>query len=159
MSSYMPSIRFSLLLFAMTPILINISGCSNNLQQKKTITNMHQLPYPTIDRELGEKLQPDEEIIANQITEQIVQSIRSQYSSGNALRDAHPKAHGCVRAEFHVSKSIPQNLAQGIFVPDKTYSAWIRFSNASGDATRADGTKDARGMAIKLLGVQGKKIL
>ena len=98
----MPSIRFSLLLFAMTPILINISGCSNNLQQKKTIANMHQLPYPTIDRELGEKLQPDEEIIANQITEQIVQSIRSQYSSGNALRDAHPKAHGCVRAEFHV---------------------------------------------------------
>jgi hypothetical protein len=159
MSSYMPSIRYGLLLFAMTPILINISGCSNNLQHRKTITNMHQLPYPTIDRELGEKLQPDEEIIANQITEQIVQSIRSQYSSGNALRDAHPKAHGCVRAEFHVSKSIPKNLAQGIFIPDKTYSAWIRFSNASGDATRADDKKDARGMAIKLLGVPGKKIL
>jgi NH3-dependent NAD+ synthetase len=66
---------------------------------------MHQLPYPTIDRELGEKLQPDEEIIANQITEQIVQSIRSQYSSGNALRDAHPK-----RMAAYVQSFMYQNL-------------------------------------------------
>ena len=54
---------------------------------------------------------------------------------------------------------MPKNLAKGIFVPDKTYSAWIRFSNASGDATQADDKKDARGMAIKILGVSGKKIL
>lgn len=65
------------------------------------------------------------------------------------LRDAHPKAHGCVRAEFHVFKNIPAQLAKGIFIPDKNYEAWIRFSNASNDASRADIEKDARGMAIK----------
>jgi len=123
------------------------------------VTQAHQLPYPKIDHELGEKLQPNEEILAKQIADHIGQAIRTQYTSGNVLRDAHPKAHGCVRAEFHVSKSLPKNLAKGIFVPDKTYSAWIRFSNASGDATQADDKKDARGMAIKILGVSGKKIL
>lgn len=157
MSYLMQSIRYSLL-FALTPVLISINGCSNNLQQTKIVTHA-QLPYPQIDSELGEKLQPNEAILAKQIADQIGQSIRKQYRSGNALRDAHPKAHGCVRAEFHVSKSLPKNLAKGIFVPDKTYSAWIRFSNASGDATQADDKKDARGMAIKILGVSGKKIL
>lgn len=158
MSYLIQSLRYSLL-FVLSPIFISINGCSNNLQQTKIVTQAHQLPYPKIDHELGEKLQPNEEILAKQIADHIGQAIRTQYTSGNVLRDAHPKAHGCVRAEFHVSKSLPKNLAKGIFVPDKTYSAWIRFSNASGDATQADDKKDARGMAIKILGVSGKKIL
>ncbi|HAI56133.1 MAG TPA: catalase, partial [Acinetobacter nosocomialis] len=53
----------------------------------------------------------------------------------------------------------PNQLAKGIFVPDKSYQAWIRFSNASNDASQADIEKDARGIAIKVLGVPGQKIL
>ncbi len=64
-----------------------------------------------------------------------------------------------MRAEFHVLKNIPTQLAKGIFVPDKSYQAWIRFSNASNDASQADIEKDARGIAIKVLGVPGQKIL
>lgn len=44
------------------------------------------------------------------------------------------------------------------FLPGKTYQAWIRFSNGSKDAQQADIKKDARGMAIKLLGVPGEKL-
>src|ERR1019366_4418104 len=51
------------------------------------------------------------------------------------------------------------SLAKGIFVPGQTYQAWIRFSNGSSDPTRADIKRDARGMAIKVLGVPGKKLL
>lgn len=158
MSGFIPLIRFSLL-FAITPILISTSGCAYHHSKSKNLTNTHRIPYPTIDTGLGEKLQPNENILAEQIAEQIGQSIRQKYTAGHALRDAHPKAHGCVRAEFHVSKSLPSNLAKGVFIPDKSYSAWIRFSNASGDATQADNKKDARGMAIKILGVTGRKIL
>ncbi|MCU4336105.1 catalase family protein [Acinetobacter dispersus] len=158
MSGFIPLIRFSLL-FAITPILISTSGCAYHYSKSKNLTNAHKIPYPTIDTGLGEKLQPNENILAEQIAEQIGQSIRQKYTAGHALRDAHPKAHGCVRAEFHVSKSLPSSLAKGIFIPDKSYSAWIRFSNASGDATQADNKKDARGMAIKILGVNGRKIL
>ncbi|ENW80887.1 hypothetical protein F909_02176 [Acinetobacter sp. ANC 3929] len=158
MSGFIPLIRFSLL-FAITPILISTSGCAYHHSKSKNLTNTHTIPYPTIDTGLGEKLQPNENVLAEQIAEQIGQSIRQKYVAGHALRDAHPKAHGCVRAEFHVSKSLPSNLAKGIFIPDKTYSAWIRFSNASGDARQADNKKDARGMAIKILGVPGKKLM
>jgi hypothetical protein len=76
-----------------------------------------------------------------------------------ARRDAHPKAHGCLKAEFQVVDTLPEELSKGMFVPGKTYQAWIRFSNGSGDPTRADIKRDARGMAIKVLGVPGKKLL
>ena len=73
-------------------------------------------------------------------------------------RDAHAKATGCLRAEFSVNGDIPKRFQHSIFSePGKTYLAWIRFSN--GDMTvQADKKPDARGMAIKVLGVDGEKI-
>jgi Catalase len=115
--------------------------------------------YPGIDAELGEHLYPREKSVAEELSVVIEQSIRKQYAVGNARRDAHPKAHGCVKAEIHVLEALPDALAKGIFIPGRTYQAWIRFSNGSSDPTRADIKRDARGMAIKVLGVPGKKLL
>ena len=128
-------------------------------------TSVAQIPqasansYPTADAGLGEKLYPNESMYADKIAAEIEKSIRKQYVAGNAKRDAHPKAHGCVKAEFHVLATVPSELAKGMFVPDKTYPAWIRFSNGDGDATKADIKGDARGMAIKILDVAGNKLL
>lgn len=115
--------------------------------------------YPIPDAGLGEALYPGEQALAREIGLVLERSIREQYRPGSARRDAHPKAHGCVKAEFHVLDALPVGLAKGIFVPGKTYQAWIRFSNGSKNATRADRKGDARGMAIKVLGVSGKKLL
>jgi hypothetical protein len=115
--------------------------------------------YPVADTGLGETPYPDEEVLAGQIASAIERSIRKQYQSGDARRDAHPKADGCVRAALHVDETLPDNFAKGIFVPGKTYQAWIRFSNGSQDPTRADIKGDARGMAIKVMGVAGDKLL
>lgn len=150
------------ILFVFTPLVFALTGCSDALYYQKTTpvkTSSENVVYPKIDPFLGEKLQPNEEVLAQNIARVIEKSIREQYTAGNALRDAHPKAHGCVRAEFHVSKNIPAQFAKGVFIPDQSYQAWIRFSNASNDATSADIDKDARGIAIKLLGVPGQKIL
>ncbi|MEG2357893.1 MAG: catalase family protein [Acinetobacter sp.] len=133
-----------------------ISGCA--VPHAKNIA-LNKTSYPGIDPVLGESLYPNEEAIAEEIADAIERSIRKQYSPGNALRDAHPKAHGCVRAEFHVLPTLPNRLAKGVFIPGKTYQAWIRFSNGSRDAAKADIKRDARGMAIKLLAVPGKKII
>jgi catalase len=62
-------------------------------------------------------------------------------------------------AEFRVEDDLPQYLAQGVFTPGRTYPAYIRFSNGDPDPNRDDAKGDARGMAIKLLEVQGEKIL
>ncbi len=117
------------------------------------------ITYPSADTGLSENLYPDESMYADKIAAEIEKSIRKQYVAGNAKRDAHPKAHGCVKAEFHVLATVPSQLAKGMFVPDKTYPAWIRFSNGDADATKADIKGDARGMAIKILDVAGNKLL
>jgi len=63
------------------------------------------------------------------------------------------------RYVMHIPKeTLPPLLAQGVFIPGKTYQAWIRFSNGSSNAKQADIKKDARGMAIKLLEVSGKNL-
>lgn len=111
--------------------------------------------YPRIDAELGEHLYPEEQALAEEIGKVIERSLRQRYATGAILRDAHPKAHGCVTAEFRVSDTLPDTLSHGVFVPGATYPAWIRFSNGSRDATRSDIKGDARGMAIKLRGVPG----
>jgi hypothetical protein len=115
----------------------------------------------TIDADLGEVLQDNEEQHANEIGAALGDKIRHEYRQGQrpALRDAHPRAHGCVEAEFRVDDNVPPHLAQGVFVPGKSYRAWIRFSNGYPDITRPDAKRDVRGMAIKLLDVPGDKIL
>ena len=73
-------------------------------------------------------------------------------------RDAHAKATGCVRATFSVNGDIPERLRYSVFsTPGETYRAWVRFSN--GDmVVQKDSEGDARGMAVKLIGVEGEKI-
>lgn len=78
-------------------------------------------------------------------------------TEGRAFRDAHRKSHGCVAARFTVLGGLPTNLARGVFARPRSYDAVIRYSNGS---QVTDDTKgDARGMAIKLLGVDGPKLL
>lgn len=144
-------------------LFVAISSCSSTEKPNNSASaapaNPDVMAYPSIDPDLGEHLYPNEMAIAQEISGVIEKSIRQQYPPGSARRDAHPKAHCCVKAEFHVLETLPDRLAKGIFIPGKTYQAWIRFSNGSPDATQADSNRDARGMAIKVLGVPGKKLL
>ena len=75
-----------------------------------------------------------------------------------AMRDAHAKGHGCVKGEFTVDPNVPAALRAGVFAQPRSYRAWVRFSNSSG-ARQPDEVGDARGLAIKLLGVDGPKVL
>ena len=80
-------------------------------------------------------------------------------ASKTKLRDAHPKAHGCVQAQFIVNPSgLPVEGRVGVFARDRIFNAWIRFSNAE-PKPQSDKEADVRGMAIKLVGVDGIKIL
>jgi Catalase len=71
-------------------------------------------------------------------------------------RGQHMKGHGCVRAEFTVLPDLPQGLRHGIFASPRKFDALIRYSNGKGQDDRQP---DAHGMAIKLLGVEGEKML
>jgi hypothetical protein len=148
----MPNIitqRFSPLIF-ITSALVTLSTTS---------ASADKTTYPTADAQLGEKLYPNEALYAQQIGLELEKLIRKRDKSGIAQRDVHPKAHGCVKAEFQMLEQLPPQLAKGMFIAGKRYPAWIRFSNGSNDPTRADIKGDARGMAIKVLDVAGQKLL
>jgi catalase len=91
------------------------------------------------------------------LAQRLQAKITDQYRTGIMRRDAHPKMHGVVKAEFTVEPNLPDDLRVGIFREAKTYQAWIRYSNQNSNI-QADIKGDIRGMAIKLMGVPGQKL-
>ena len=111
--------------------------------------------------ELGKEYpNPNEEEIAKRTLELTLTSIKenAKNNNGKVLRDAHPKHHGCVSGSFTVENNVPGMMKHGIFSKPKSYPIWIRFSNG-GTPPKEDKEGDIRGMAIKLMGVEGEKLL
>jgi catalase len=75
-----------------------------------------------------------------------------------AHRGAHAKAHGCVNATFNVRPDLAQPFRVGLFQSQHSFDAIVRFSNGF-RAAQDDHAGDGRGMAIKLLNVDGKMAL
>lgn len=112
----------------------------------------------SVDAALGEVAEEDEAALVKKIADEASAQLANAHrnAGGVAKRDAHPKAHGCVTASFAVAEDIPADMRVGTFVPGKSYDAWIRFSNGS---QADDRENDARGMAIKVMGVEGPRLL
>jgi catalase len=100
-----------------------------------------------------EEVPANENAATQQIVRMIEESVRAEVKNGLARRDAHAKAHGCVQAQFRVLDNLPEKARVGIFGEARAYPAWIRYSNGSGKV-QDDSVGDARGMAIKLMGVE-----
>jgi len=110
---------------------------------------------------VGVKVPPDENLRIAQISDNgvhIVNNTRNEVGDGLYRRDAHPKAHGCALASFNVMPMHDGRLVNGLFGKASRHQAWVRFS--SGDfQVQSDWKPDARGMAVKVLGVEGTKLL
>lgn len=63
-----------------------------------------------------------------------------------------PKTVACLNATFKVHDQLPENLARGLFSRPGSYSAMLRFANAT---EMDDSQKDIRGLSIKVFGVEG----
>jgi len=107
-----------------------------------------------------EEIPSGESEAIDEVRRLVMARMAKQYppGAGPARRDAHPKHHGVVRAEFIVEGELPSEYRVGIFREARTFAAWVRFSNGSGVVQR-DIVPDGRGMAIKLMGVDGRKLL
>jgi hypothetical protein len=125
------------------------------------LTVLLLLPAPAFAQQLGEETVPaDEADLADEITDIIAASVEAEHAKngGVAKRDAHAKHHGCVKGELQVEASLPAALQAGVFQSGARYKTWVRFSNGSG-RSQDDKVGDGRGMAIKLVGVPGDKLL
>ncbi|MGE8483656.1 MAG: catalase family protein [Pseudomonas sp.] len=108
----------------------------------------------------AEELIPDgEAAMTRDIIQTAVRIVDQHRESTRYLRDAHAKAHGCVKAEVQVLPDLATALRQGVFSePGKTWQATMRLSNGNA-YPQFDSIRDARGMAIKLFDVPGKQLL
>ena len=105
-----------------------------------------------------EQIPPDEAALTQSIIEDAIRVVEQHRDNTRVLRDAHAKAHGCMKAEVTVSADIDSSLQRGVLSePGKTWQAWMRLSNGNA-YPQFDRARDARGMAIKLLAVPGEKL-
>lgn len=107
--------------------------------------------WKEIDREYPPKGEPEDIAETIRLSEQVL-----HLGTGPILRGQHAKGTGAVRARLVVDPDRPAEARFGIFEPTRTYEAIVRFSNGTG-RLQPDGMKDARGMAIKVLGVEGPR--
>lgn len=106
-----------------------------------------------------EQIPPGEAAMTQSIIQTAVRIVDQHREGTRYLRDAHAKAHGCVNAEVSIPGNLLPDLRQGVFAePGKTWQALIRLSNGNA-YPQFDSIRDARGMAIKLLDVQGKQLM
>ena len=113
-------------------------------------------PYPATRHET---VPPDEARCVAEVLRIVTERMNAQYPHGTpARRDAHPKHHGVVRATLEVEPGLPPEYRAGVFAQQRSYPAWVRFSNGSG-VVQPDKVSDGRGVGIKLMDVPGPKLI
>ena len=106
-----------------------------------------------------EQIPADEAAMTQDTIQTAIKIVDQHRENTRYLRDAHAKAHGCVKAEVKVLDDLDPALRQGVFAaPGKTWQAVMRLSNGNA-YPQFDSIRDARGMALKLLDVPGKQLL
>ncbi len=106
-----------------------------------------------------EKIEPGEAARLEKYAEALHALQTKRDAQGPVKRRAlHAKGHLGLKAEFTVLPGLPDYAKVGIFTQPATYKAYVRFSNGGStvDDDRQGGT---RAVAVKLLGVGGKKII
>ena len=103
---------------------------------------------------------PDNE---HETIDQILQSMHrlsdrtQKEQEGHAIRVSHAKSHGFATGTLEVLGELPEPLKQGLFVEPKCYNVMVRLANVPGEII-TDAVSTQRGMAIKVLGVDGEML-
>jgi hypothetical protein len=117
------------------------------------------MPNYVLYREDIETIAPDEQETHNKIIEVMTEghhTTREKY--GKAVRISHAKAHGLLQGKLIVERNLPLELAQGLFSKPEKYDVIVRLATAPGEFTDDSKISTVRGMAIKVLGVEGEKL-
>jgi hypothetical protein len=106
-----------------------------------------------------EQIPPEEKHTIQTILDSIGRTNLSSFKKHHhGIRQQHAKAQGFLKGELTVYGDLPEHLRQGMFAAPRSYPIIVRLSTALGDI-RSDHIRVPRGMAIKVLGVDGTKAL
>lgn len=99
-----------------------------------------------------EKIAPGEEELFERLARTLVEG-----RSGEG-RTLHRYSQVGLEGRFIVSEKIAAPYAQGLFARPGTYECYVRFSSGAGRA-QSDRLPDVRGIAVKVVGVPGTKVI
>jgi catalase len=133
---------------------VSISSFTNQLGMGRLargteLANPAKSPQPNGTSEASEQKAKDIQAI-------VEMQLGVMRSTNPHVRGQHAKHHGCVDAEFSILDDLPEELRVGLFKTPAQYKAIVRFSNGG---SHDDMQPGAHGMAIRLMDVEGKKVL
>ncbi|WP_027578374.1 catalase family protein [Bradyrhizobium sp. Ai1a-2] len=106
-----------------------------------------------------EVVAPNEAALTSDILKEMAATSQRTFDlRRHAFRDAFAKSHGFLKGELSVPRDLPGHLRQGVFSRAATYQVVVRLSSGPGDVV-SDTIPASRGMAIKLIGVDGVRLL
>jgi hypothetical protein len=87
-----------------------------------------------------------------------LQQLQTSRRDQSVARGFHAKGHACLHGSIEVHPARAPRTRFGIFAEGATtFPVWVRYSNGVG-WTQADDKLDARGMAVKVMGVKGERL-
>jgi hypothetical protein len=89
--------------------------------------------------------------------EELVSKQKALAAGSTVARAFHAKTHVGVVARFDVLEDLPPHARFGLFEHARTFDAVVRFSNGE-PRLNSDSHPEPRGIAIKVLGVEGVKV-
>ncbi|WP_213878756.1 catalase family protein [Pseudomonas sp. dw_358] len=116
--------------------------------------NLHPLPFqPSF-----EQIPDDEAQTSQELAETLHSILETTFKdNGHAHRSVHAKSHGLLYGHLTVLDNLPTHLAQGAFAKPGTVALALRLSTNPGDILD-DKVSTPRGLAIKLIGVEGPRL-
>lgn len=106
-----------------------------------------------------ETIEPDEQALFDRIIAAMRQGGQlTRERLGRAVRTSHAKAHGLAKGELRVLDGLPAELRQGLFAQPRTYPVVVRLSHVPGEPLDDRKVSTPRGMAIKIIGVEGEML-
>jgi hypothetical protein len=93
------------------------------------------------------------------ITEQYVTESLKAEGMGLAVRAAHAKGYGLVKAEVEILGELPAEYAQGIYATPGRHDALIRFSNGSAHLGTDARLSSPVGIGLKMFDIDGPTLL
>lgn len=116
-------------------------------------------PRPILYRPEVEQVEPDEQATFERIAAVMAASGRiTRERHGRAVRTSHAKAHGLLGGELRVLEGLAPELRQGLFARGGTYPVVVRLAHVPGELLDDRTVSCPRGLAIKVLGVEGEMI-
>lgn len=128
-------------------------------QNDTTVNPMFSPTSPSTAWE--EDFEPGEQELFVHFAHNVIMDRQRQVAKQTARpiqRGFHAKLHAGLMAEFKVLPDLPEHARFGIFNEPRVFPAVVRFSNGT-PFRQSDKRREPRGIAIKLVGVPGLKLL